>query len=449
MAEGACAAPPPYVRLLGALRDLHRSLGRHPRRLFRSGLAIALAWTLYDAYRYIPLTSEFVQSEMSIRQDWRNLYEESVAASWRDIPKWFVGPWNYPGVGYYRPLTSILFLAEAHGFGQDFEMYNRVTWLMNAANAGLLFTLAFHLFGFSPAARLVAGLAAVYYFAPIGTSMEVGLMGTLRWWPAQNDALYSFFLLAELVLLERWTVRPNRALFSGALLAFVAAIGSKEAGHLGLPLALGMLAVRSKLTLTSVVSFVAPGLFLFFFRRLVVPNPWEPSLFSYRAFGKALDYWAHPVVWLAWNGIWWALAAGAFITGATVLAAWRRWRAWPVAAVCFAVTLACAQWVAAPGEGTFALAFDASQLTNLVGVLAYFGALVLFWRFRQEEPTLFAAWSVIVAFIPVVGYAGRHYFYFPSACAALANAAFVACVLRLSRGLLLREMTPLLSGRPA
>src|ERR1051325_9191554 len=106
------------------------------RRFFeRWGILIAIpvvGWLALATNPEAILADEkWVNEQLSQKGDIRNLYFAAANAGWSDAPKWFAGPWNSPGIGYYRPLTSVLFLIEQHAFGRDFTRWNTVSWLAN------------------------------------------------------------------------------------------------------------------------------------------------------------------------------------------------------------------------------------------------------------------------------------------------------------------------------
>ena len=142
-------------------------LNHRSREVYLCGLVIGIAWGLVSSAGLVGDGKEMGAHEMTIHGDWQNLYEAAERATWADAPRWWAGPWNYPKVGYYRPLTSMLYLAEQKSFGLDFSIYNRITWLMHGACAGLLYTLAFLLLRGHPLKRAAAGLIAVRYFATV------------------------------------------------------------------------------------------------------------------------------------------------------------------------------------------------------------------------------------------------------------------------------------------
>src|SRR5262249_34581408 len=151
------------------------------------------------------------------------------------------GPWNYPGVGYYRPLTSLMFFLEQRAFDQNFTAYNRITWVLHGLNAGLLFLIAVSLLPSMPRIRVLCGVIAAYFFGTSANSMSFASTGAIRWWPAQNDPLCTFFILLCFLFLTRYMSTRRRGWLMGSSTAFVAAIWSKELGHVFMPAAVSML----------------------------------------------------------------------------------------------------------------------------------------------------------------------------------------------------------------
>src|SRR5690242_13449576 len=92
-----------YQRLIHLLE----LLGRRTRAFYLSGLLVGVCFALSSSAPYMGDGKRLAREDMTAHTDVENLYEASQAASWSDVPRWWAGPWNYPGVGYYRPLTSM------------------------------------------------------------------------------------------------------------------------------------------------------------------------------------------------------------------------------------------------------------------------------------------------------------------------------------------------------
>ena len=61
--------------------------------------------------------------------------------------------------------------------------------------------------------------------------------------------------------------------------------------------------------------------------------------------------------------------------------------------------------------------------------MAYLLAGALFVRYARLEPALFTGAALWLAYLPVLQYGGgKHYYYWPGAFNALADAAFVVCL---------------------
>ncbi len=171
------------------------------------GLVAAVWLALWQAAPAVTLSPTDLDQQLNRPGDTRSLYLAASRATWEDVPHWLTGSWIYAGVQYYRPLTSILFLAENRAFGRDFTAYNRVSWLLHGLNAALLYLLAVGLLGHRRRLRGPLAFMAVYYFASESASLWSSVSHSVYWYPAQNDLLSLTFGLAFLLLLDAYLRR--------------------------------------------------------------------------------------------------------------------------------------------------------------------------------------------------------------------------------------------------
>src|SRR5437868_8589894 len=95
---------------------LSTGCSHYPRLLMVIGAVCSIVVGYIAVADNLEFPAKLFQAEMARKEDIYHLYSAASAASWKDIPQWFIGPWNYPGVNYYRPVTSVLFLLENRAF---------------------------------------------------------------------------------------------------------------------------------------------------------------------------------------------------------------------------------------------------------------------------------------------------------------------------------------------
>lgn len=444
------------LRQARAKEKMDRTLAwanRRPRALLWAGLALTLWLALFSTRTYIVMTPSGVEEALNRKDDIPNLYYAAVRASWSDIPKWWVGPWNYPDVGYYRPLSSMLYFFEQRAFDKNFTAYNIVTWCLHGLNAVLLFLFTASLFPHHPRARYLLGLVAVYFFTTMANSLYYGVARALEWWPAQNDVLSLTFALLSLLLLDRHLQTPRRRWPVGALLAFAASVGTKEMGFIVLPLALVLIWHRASgfrwrvlglrqmplrfplpdTRYAPTIAFLGLGVSLWMFRRLVIPNAWGPDMYRLVILKKGLFHWTGPFYSLWQTGTWWPIAASAAIAALVLVGLRRRWPVYRIAALGLLAAGLCAEHVGP--YGTWALLIEPQGLVRLGETLVFLLGVALFWRYRREEPGPLVGLALLLVYLPILQYGGRHYFYWPGAFLGLVNATFCACLWRWGREL--------------
>jgi len=406
---------------------------QRPRLLLWTGLALTLWMAMAHQVHLLAMTPREVEAALAVKDDIPNLYHAAANASWSDIPKWWIGSWIYPEVGYYRPLTSMLYFFEQRAFDRNFSAYNAVTWLLHGLNAALLFLLTLSLFQHHPRARYLLALTAVYFFATPANSLYFGVTKALAWWPAQNDVMGLTFCLLSLLLLDRHLQRPRRRWPVGALLAFAASIGTKEMGFIILPIALAFIYCRKRRAAPEMAVFVVLAVALWYFRRLVVTNAWGPDMYRLVILHKGLFHWTGPVYTLVKADIWWPLAAGAAVGLLVAVGLRKRWSVYTVAFLSVLATALCAQLLSEGGG--WALLLVEQEQRRLAEVLIFLLGLALFWRYRRVEPGLLACAALLLVYLPILQYGGPHYFYWPGAFLGLIDATFCVCLWRWAQAL--------------
>jgi len=209
----------------------------------------------------------------------------------------------------------------------------------------------------------------------------------------------------------------------------ICAIGTKEAGHITMPLAVSLIFFRERRLTKEMLAFIVPSLFLFVFRRIVVPNHWEPALWTSQAFKRSAYYWGAGIITPVRLEAWWVVISGLLVVSTVLLG--MRVRARLRYVLIFSVLGAglCAQYIGS--EGTWALLFEPHSQVRLASIIVYIGALAVFWRYRKSEPGVLCIFWIIAASTMIMGYAGYHYYYWPSAIIAIADAVCAACIVRL------------------
>lgn len=431
-------------RLLEALGGMDRGIvGRiqawaegHARALVWIGLIVAALAPLSQTSGMVSWSPEGARLELTRKEDIHNLYYAAASASWRDAPHWWVGSWIYPDVGYYRPLTSMLFLFEYRTFGANFTAYNRITQLLHHINVGLIYLLTVSLFRKHRRGRAPIGLVAAYYFASTDNSMFFAIPRVLGWWPAQNDVLSLTFGLLSLVSLDQYLHRNRVGWLVGAMAAFFLSIASKEMGFIVAPIALALIAQRRaqgigpwRAATIATIGITAITAFMWFFRRMVIPNHWGPVMFRRQILERMLLAWFGPPALMAYAGIVWPAVATVLIAIVVAIGLKRRWPVVGIAAL--AAFTACLTIQVTMPDGTFAILLFEGDEARLWSGLIYLLAATLSVRYVRKEPALFTGCALWLVYLPILQYGGgKHYYYWPGAFNAVADAAFVACLWR-------------------
>ena len=151
-----------------------------------------------------------VEAKYSTNLDILEIAQSAEKADAAAIRGWWTGGWIQQSGGYYRPMSSMLFLAEYRLWGRHFQPYFVVSWMCNALSTVLLALLAFRLRETRDRRGLVIALVAGLLFnvrhGPTGGPEWTGERLTLNlmpYWPAQTDLFSLLFSLAALVALDR------------------------------------------------------------------------------------------------------------------------------------------------------------------------------------------------------------------------------------------------------
>lgn len=406
--------------------------GRRPAGywLTWAGFAFAVAAAMLTTARLRDCGEERYRKEMAIHEDFYRIYTAASHATWRDVPRWWVGPWIYPGVGYYRPVTSMLFLAEQRLFDRRFNSYNRVTWGLHGLNAGLVTLLTVSLLRHRLRWRVPLGVLAAIWFTDAGGPYGFALPAAIQWWPAQNDPLSALFGLGCLVLLDRYLVTGRRAWLGLALAALVFAIGAKEMGHAAAVMAIALIGYRRGRLSWAMAPFAAVSVGLYLLRLIVVPNPWMLYPTWPMAMRKALVHLMDPFGMQALRQEWWPILAAALVVALASMGLRQGRPLWQIGVACMIAPALVAQL--AGGEGGWALPLEPSGFSAYWGDLMYFAAIVLLWTYRRRQPAMPAVVFYLMSLAPVLGVVGTYYYYWAAAFRSVLIAVVCACALDLA-----------------
>jgi hypothetical protein len=388
---------------------------------------VSLGVGIYYQTDNVTYTPAAVREELAKKEDVYNLYNASAAAEWGDIPGWFVGPWNYPGVSYYRPITSVLFFVEYRAFGDNFTAYNRISCFLHGLNTALLFLFVCSLYRNWPRLRLCIGAVGIYYFATDGTAYFFAAPRCISWWPAQNDILSLTFGLASLVCFDQYLLKGNRWVLGATILSLVASISTKEMGFMLAPIMILLALYRKRVISFGVGIALAVTGGMWGYRRLVLTHPWEPDLFRSLIPRKAFLAWFGPVYWPVATGTYWHCVAAVAVLLIFGVAALRRAHIAIPTALSVLIVPIIAQIVGP--DPSFAKIIVGQEVKELTAIIVFLFALYLFVRYIRSQPGMLAALSFALVNIPILQYyGGKHYHYWPSAFLALADAAFAGCL---------------------
>jgi hypothetical protein len=435
--DGTKTACPTWTTITDVARATATRLsdwsGRRSRLLVWIGLALCVIAALPLTSESVYASRDLVRHELNQKEDIHNLYYAAASASWSDAPRWWVGSWIYPDVGYYRPLTSMLYLFEYRTFGENFTAWNRISQILHLTNVALLYLLTVSLFRAHRRARVFIGMVAAYYFTSTDSSVYFSVSRVIEWWPAQNDVMSLTFGLLCLLLLDQYLHRPRWTLLATSVLSLLLSIASKEMGFIVAPIALALVLQRRLIAVVPwrapVSSITAIAAFMWFFRRIVIPNHWGPVMFRRVIFDRLVTTWGGPPALLAASGIAWPGVATLGMAVVSAVGLRRRWPVLWIATLC--VVAVCVALQILEPDGTVAILLFLPDQQRLGGCIIYFLAAALFIRYARVEPALFTGAALWLAYLPILQYGGgKHYYYWPGAFNALADAGFVVCLWR-------------------
>jgi len=378
----------------------------------------------------------------------------------------------------------MLFFAEAHLFGMNFQGYCIVSWLANAANVVLLFLLGASLARGSGKVRIIIGaLTAIFFLLarhpeifqgvgnPTASAARV-TWGMMPWWPAQTDIFSMLFGLLSLLLLDRYLTSVGRSLDSsgasageneaptesgwkpdlrdkessaqggetsvayakrgylaGALASFVAALLFKEMA-LCIPLMVPLLVLYRQRRAVLAVSAAYFGLGVVFFvvRSLAAPGASGLEYQGVQTFRNCAYYVVHSLYVLTHSppGVsggseWFPVLGSLGLLAIVVVMTWKRIEwIW--------TGLAVLLWLLASGQlfgGSFAMFSVAGPMLKLGTVLVFWGGLAVLVLVRDRGVSVALVVAMLAAFVPVLDRMGPHYWYWPLAFYALLNAGLL------------------------
>lgn len=373
------------------------------------------------------------------------------------VARWWRGVWIQEEMPYYRPVTSMLFLAEWHLFGHRYLLYSLfVSWPLHALNTLLLCALVYRLTPGGPRrCAVIGGLAAALFTVPYWGNQGAA-RAMLYWWPSQGDMLSLCFGLLALLAWDvlwgppggtpeqaRLRRAPERCLLAPTAF-LVLAILSKEMAYV-VPGMAALLIWQRRHPARTTSSQASPGLPALFPRFPIAPSVAIGVIFAVTAVLWVLRRLFVPeALGFKWRGLYsleklyhglggplgsmvlvqdWALPVAAL--GAAVLLALLARRGHLPLGV-----LAAGAWAAAAfqllGKSWMRL-FMAPNPWLLVRGIWYWFALLWLWRAQRQEPVLFVVGSLVLITLPLLHHGGVHYLYWPSAAWAMVNAtAFAA-----------------------
>ncbi len=382
----------------------------------------------------------WVQATWAKNADSLLIAENGLTAQWSDIGRWWSGPWIQHEM-YYRPLSSMLFFAEAHLFGMNFQGYCIVSWLANAANVVLLFLLGASLARGSGRVRTIIGaLTAIFFLLarhpeifqgvgnPTASAARV-TWGMMPWWPAQTDIFSMLFGLSSLLLLDRYLLNDKKAYLAGALASFVAALLFKEMA-LCIPLMVPLLVLYRQRKAVPAVSAAYLGLGVVFFvvRSLAAPGASGLEYQGIQTFRNCAYYvvnslyvLTHSPPGVSGGSEWFPVLGSLGLLAIVVVMTWKRveW-IW--------TGLAVLLWLLASGQlfgGSFAMFSVAGPMLKLGTVLVFWGGLAVLVLVRDRGVSVALVVAMLAAFVPVLNRMGPHYWYWPLAFYALLNAGLL------------------------
>lgn len=196
--------------------------------------------------------------------------EKAAHMTWPVMVSYWTGG-QIEGNGYYRPLTSWLFVGEYYLFGKDDAAWSNLNILLHLGVAvAILWYVALILPG-PLLARLATGALACLFFGGPGFADRRVHFWTVGWWPAQPEnitLLCTFGMLGSAVLY----VRTGRTLYAALLpILLVLGVCFKEMTYVG-GIGACLLLVRQRKHWRLLLAFAAFMGALLLFRRLILPS---------------------------------------------------------------------------------------------------------------------------------------------------------------------------------
>jgi len=382
----------------------------------------------------------WVQATWAKNADSLSIAENGLTAQWSDIARWWSGPWIQHEM-YYRPLASMLFFAEGHAFGMNFQGYCIVSWLANAGNVVLLFLLAASLARGSGKIRVIIGaLTAIFFLLAKHPELSQGAgnptalaarvtWGIMPWWPAQTDIFSMLFGLLSLLLLDRYLLNDRKAYLAGALASFVAALLFKEMA-LCIPLMVPLLVLyrQRRAVLTVSAMYFGLGVVFFVVRSLAAPGASGLEYEGIQSLRNYAYYVVHDLYMLTYlppdasaPREWFPVLGALGLLVIVLVMTWKRieW-IW--------TGLAVLLWLMASGQlfgGSFAMFTVAGPMLKLGTMLMFWGGLAVLVLVRDRGVSVALVVAMLAAFVPVINRMGPHYWYWPLAFYALLNAGLL------------------------
>src|SRR5439155_8300116 len=111
----------------------------------------------------------------------------------------------------------------------------------------------------------------------------------------------------------------------------------------------GVRVLRTHPAVLTLLAFALWTGFLWAYRRVVIPKPWEPVMFRGVILNKGFTQIGGPVGLLMASRVYWAPAGGIAVAAIVVFGLARRWSVYIIAAACFAAASLCSQFVGTDG----------------------------------------------------------------------------------------------------
>lgn len=258
------------LRTGGFLARLNAAAEAHPRRAWWGAILLVLlvvgCETAYWPLNHYP-GALWHKSPKGL--DIEIPQEKAAHITWPELWSYWTGG-QIEGNGYYRPLTSWLYVGEYRLFGTDDAAWSNLNILLHLGVAVALLWFVALIRPGPLLARLGTGALACLFFGGPGFADREVHFWTIGWWPAQPEnisLLCTLGMLGSVVLYTR-TGRRLYAVLLPALL--VLGICFKEMTYVG-GIGAGLLLVRQRKQWRLLAGFVGLIGALLLFRHLVLP----------------------------------------------------------------------------------------------------------------------------------------------------------------------------------